>query len=193
MKTFFLTLVIFFSTFATAQQKSPMIFKERWMIGTELNPFTLLISSNNSTLRSGALTITDSHSNYEISIPFHYGDEKMDYGRRYTSTRFDFQVRHYLKQSGEGFYYGGFARYTSATGVHSKVEPSVNSSWLGFGGLVGYKKITTNNIYLTAGISLGLNFKNSNERFYKPADSLVGREDTFYISEIDIFKVGYRF
>jgi len=163
--------------------------------GVEVNIFRLLALSDATTL-SGSFSLFNVNRNAEIVFPVYYqSPQKINDLSEFT---LDCHCRYFLRNTQNGFYLSGFARYAYLNGVLGDItmlgsEPtdtkgSENKFGIGVG--LGYRIFSYRGLYWGASFSFGRYLIGKSNKF---AGGFLSLDDSQYIVDAELLKFGWAF
>ena len=164
--------------------------------GVAFNPLRAVALADDFTSLTGTLSYFDNTNGVEIAFPFFYEkDIKYDeYAANDTLFSMDIQYRKYLSEDTEGVYLGGLAKYSYLRGNASDRNLIATQHKFALGVVTGFRlntEVGDVQLYWGANLSLGLYLNKESDIF--SSDSTLILDDTHYVVDIELLKIGIEF
>ncbi len=162
---------------------------DQW--GVEINPTIPLAWG---AIYSMGISYFDHDAAVEYAVPIFTSLKAMGEGDKWQSIHMDFQYKRYhAGVVGDGFYYGGFARWSHLEGYLKETTITASKNKIGIGASIGYRTFGlfgNPSLYWGAGVNVGAYVSGDNDIFENDY-FLFG--DQPYIVDVEFFKFGMSF
>lgn len=152
------------------------------IFGAEINPITFIASDDSRVYFNAGASIFNRQNSTEISIPVDYKNIQSG-GDQFTVLSISGHYRKFFDQDIEGYYFSGVSRLTTINSDTTKIG-------IGFG--LGYRKMFESGLYWGAGVVIGRYFGDNNQD-KSSLNSFDTIEDKSIMVDVEVLKIGLLF